>query len=300
MNKISSDQLKIRQAYPLDLKVQLSANRIRQWYQHFNGQVYVSFSGGKDSTVLLDLVRRQYPEVPAVFVNTGQEYSEIIRFVKSVDNVIWVKPKMTFWEVVDKYGWPVVSKEQSCAISRYRNTKDPVQKYRRLNGWPNGKKGMISKKWQYLIDAPFKISDKCCDILKKEPMDRYAKESGRRPISGIMSNESRQRQMGYLKYGCNAFGVKKPMSKPLSFWTEDDIWGEIKKGNLPYSDIYNKGELRTGCKYCMFGCHMEEEPNRFQRMRKRTPGQFENLRRHGGCDVLDVLRVSYETPKLLF
>jgi len=300
MNKITSDQLKTRQAYPLDLKVQLSASRIRQWYEHYCGQVYVSFSGGKDSTVLLDLVRRQYPEVPAVFVNTGQEYSEIIRFVKSVDNVVWLKPKMTFWEVVEKYGWPIISKDQSCAISRYRNTKSEQQRQYRLNGFPNGKKGMISRKWQYMIASPFLISDKCCDILKKKPLDSYAKKSGKRPITGVMGGESNKRKIGYMKYGCNAYDIGKPISKPLSFWLEKDIWEYIKTHSLPYSSIYDKGEVRTGCKYCMFGAHLEGEPNRFQRMRERCPGQFENFRKHGGCDVLDALKVSYEEPKTLF
>jgi 3'-phosphoadenosine 5'-phosphosulfate sulfotransferase (PAPS reductase)/FAD synthetase len=303
--KITSDQLKQRQALSLDLKEMLSANRIRQWYEHWAGRVYVSFSGGKDSTVLLDLVRNQYPEVPAVFVNTGQEYAEIIKFVKSVDNVIWLKPKMTFWEVVDKYGWPVISKQVSMGLSRYRNTKHQLQRDLRLHGGicpSSGKKQnrSIPIKFHYMVDAPFKCSDICCDILKKRPLKKYTKESGRMPIMGQMTGESQVRQVNYLKYGCNAFDLKSPTSNPMSFWKTSDVWEYIKKYDLPYSDIYNKGEKRTGCKYCMFGVHMEKEPNRFQRMRKRTPGQFENFRRHGGCDVLDELKVSYEEPKLLF
>lgn len=293
MNKLEMWQVQQRQALPLELKEAYTAKRIVSWYEHWQGDVYVSFSGGKDSTVLLDQVRKIYPNVPAVFANTGQEYSEIIKFIKTIDNVIWMKPKMTFWQVVEKYGWPVISKEQSCAITRYKRTKDPVQKYRRLNGWPNGKKGMISKKHQYLINAPFLISDKCCDILKKNPLDAYAKETNRKPISGIMSGESRQRRMQYMKYGCNAFETKKPISKPISFWTEANIWEYIKKYDLPYSDIYNQGEKRTGCKYCMFGAHLEEEPNRFQRMHKRTPGQYGNLKKNGGCDVLDFMDIKH-------
>ena len=303
--KITSDQLKTRQAYPLDLKVKLSQNRIRQWYEYYCGQVYVSFSGGKDSTVLLDLVRRQYPEVPAVFVNTGQEYSEIIRFVKSIDNVTWVKPKMTFWEVVEKYGWPVISKQVSMGISRCRNTKSPLQRELRLHGGTNPTSGRkqnrsIPIKYHYLVNAPFKISERCCDILKKEPLKRYGKQLGRKAFIGMMADESEIRKLEYMKTGCNAYDAGYPASKPLMFWSESDIWQYIKESNLPYSDIYNQGETRTGCKYCMFGVHMEQEPNRFQRMRKRTPGQFENFRRHGGCEVLDVLKVSYEEPKLLF
>ena len=77
--KVSPEQVKIRQSFDLPLKEQYTANRIRQWYRHFNGQVFVAFSGGKDSTVLLDMVRRIYPEVPAVFANTGQEYGAIVK-----------------------------------------------------------------------------------------------------------------------------------------------------------------------------------------------------------------------------
>ena len=298
--KITSNQLKQRQALSLDLKEMLSANRIRQWYEHWAGMVYVSFSGGKDSTVLLDLVRKQYPEIPAVFVNTGQEYAEIIRFVKSVDNVIWLKPKFTFWQVVEKYGWPVVSKETSQKIYEARTTKSAKLLHKRLHGDNNKyKSGKIPNKWQYLIDAPFKISHRCCHWLKIEPIHRFEKQSGLRSFVGLMAVNSQARKQKYLKQGCNAYDNKKKTSIPLAFWKESDIWDYVTTEKLPYSEIYNQGEKNTGCKYCMYGCHLDKI-NKFQRMRKRTPGQFENLRRHGGCEVLDALKVNYEEPKLLF
>ncbi|GAG40926.1 unnamed protein product, partial [marine sediment metagenome] len=76
-NKIQPWQLKQRQGLDLATKEGLTANRIRAWYEHWNGEVYVSFSGGKDSTVLLHQVRRMYPRVKAVFVDTGLEYPSI-------------------------------------------------------------------------------------------------------------------------------------------------------------------------------------------------------------------------------
>ena len=79
--------LKQRQSLPLHLKIELSKNRIKQFYEHFDGKVYVSFSGGKDSTVLLHLVRSLYPEVPAVFVDTGLEYPEVRQFVKQTESL---------------------------------------------------------------------------------------------------------------------------------------------------------------------------------------------------------------------
>lgn len=299
MAKIEAWQLKQRQAMPLWMKEAYTAKRIKSWYEYWDGQVYVSFSGGKDSTVLLDQVRKLYPEVPAVFVNTGQEYAEIIRFVRSIDNVIWLKPKMTFWEVIDRYGWPVISKVVSMGISRYRNTKSDLQKTLRLHGGINptsGKKQARSVpiKYHYMIDAPFKISEQCCGVLKKEPFKRYNKQSGRKAFRGEMAVDSDNRKMEYIKSGCNSFDAATPSSKPMAFWMEEDIWEYIKKHDLPYSEIYDKGETRTGCKFCMFGLQREGEPNRFQRMKVRTPGQYDLfINKKGGGKVLDFMGVDY-------
>lgn len=92
---ITPDQLKIRQAYDLETKIMLTKQRIHQWYELNAGNVYVAFSGGKDSTVLLHLVRSLYPDVPAVFNNTGCEFPEILKFVRQTENVVYLRPKLT-------------------------------------------------------------------------------------------------------------------------------------------------------------------------------------------------------------
>lgn len=108
------DDLREKQALPLSLKIRLTKQRIREWVNEFGEDgVYVSFSGGKDSTVLLHLVREMYPRVPAVFCDTGLEYPEIREFVRTFDNVVWLKPKMNFKAVIEKYGYPFISKEVS-------------------------------------------------------------------------------------------------------------------------------------------------------------------------------------------
>ena len=102
------------QSLPLEQKVILTQNRLEQWVNHFGlDGTYISFSGGKDSAVLLDIARKMYPTMQAVFVDTGLEYPEIRNFVKGYDNVVWLKPKMNFRQVLDKYGYPVISKEVS-------------------------------------------------------------------------------------------------------------------------------------------------------------------------------------------
>ena len=255
---------------PLEIKELKTMIRIEEFYNEFDGDVYVAFSGGKDSTVLLDLVRRKYPHIKGVFSDTGLEYPEIRDFVKTIDNVEWLKPKIPFTEVLKKYGFPVVSKEQSQFIHQYNTAKSEKTKHTRWYGnkWGMGK---ISEKWKYLINAPFKISDKCCDIMKKNPSKKFEKETGLHPIIGTMMHESNQRKTNWYKYGCNAFDLKRPTSRPLSFWSEEDIWEYIKKYNLPYSEIYDMGYDRTGCMFCLYGLQKEDNPTRFDKMKKTHP-----------------------------
>ena len=107
-------ELKQKQSLPLNLKISLTKARIRQWINEYGEDgVAVSFSGGKDSTVLLDLVRQDYPNIKAVFFDTGLEYPEIREFVKTFDNVDWIKPKMNFKDIITTYGYPMISKEVS-------------------------------------------------------------------------------------------------------------------------------------------------------------------------------------------
>ena len=109
------------QSMPLAIKVRMTQNRIRGWVDNFGlDGVYVSFSGGKDSTVLLDIARGLYPDMLAVFVDTGLEYPEVRNFVKTYDNVEWLKPKKNFRQVIEEYGYPFISKEVSDKVQGAR------------------------------------------------------------------------------------------------------------------------------------------------------------------------------------
>lgn len=262
--------------WPLPYKVKYARAVIREFYEKMGGKVTVSFSGGADSTLLMHLVRLEFPDVPGVFADTGLEFPEIREFVRSFDNIIWAKPKMGFRDVLEKYGYPVVSKEVSMAISRYRNTKLPEQKILRLSGGinPNTNKeqktGVIPKKWRFLVNAPFKISDNCCKIMKKQPLAKTVKEFGA-PFIGTTAADSQQRRKNWLRDGCTSYKQGKEQCRPLSIFSRDDIWTCLKAG-IPYCKIYDMGYEHTGCIFCAFGLQFDTPgADRFQLLKKTHP-----------------------------
>ena len=311
---MNANDLKILQAYPLWMKVERTKRRIAEWVDYYGEDgVYISFSGGKDSTVLLHLVRSLYPEIEAVFCNTGLEYPEIVKFVKDIPNVRILKPELTFKQVIDQKGYPVISKSVANTVRLARKNieegKDTLR-VRQIKGLEVGSK-FNKGKWEFLLDAPFKISDECCNEMKKKPFKKYEKETGKVPFIGTLAVESQQREAVYLKTGCNAFDSKKPKSTPLGFWTEQDILQYIFENNLTICSVYgdiveesdmlgNKnyratGEQRTGCMFCMFGCHLEKEPNRFQRMKYTHPKQYKYcMEKLNLKEVLDYINVKYD------
>lgn len=207
---------------------------------------------------------------------------------------------MSFKKVIETYGYPVISKQVSMAIDRYRNTKSEKQKLLRKYGKYNENgntihvtMGYVPKKYHYLLDAPFKISEKCCNIMKEQPSQSYQNKTKAYPYVGTMAEDSNQRTIKYLTTGCNSF-EGKVQSRPLSFWLEKDIWQYIKENQLKYSKIYDIGEKRTGCMFCMFGVQLEQQPNRFQRMKKTHPKLYDYCMNELELKkVLNYLHVSY-------
>ena len=300
------------QSLPLEAKIIKTKMRIREWYDYWNGEVSISFSGGKDSTVLLHIARNMHPNIEAVYVDTGLEFPEIRKFVKTIDNVTWLKPEMNFKQVIETYGWNFPSKEVALLLYYAKHSKNKKQNYiNYLNGLnADGTYNAFKqrfKKYVYLLDAPFKISNKCCIIMKEKPLDKYRKSTNKKAITAIMACESQRRKDAWLKTGCNSFDSKTPMSKPMSFWTEQDILTYINIYKIPYASIYgdiveNKkgqlettGEKRTGCMFCPVGCHLEKEPNKFQRMKLTHPKLYDYcINKLGLNQVLEYIKVPYK------
>lgn len=277
-------ELEQMQSLPLEAKIRMTQDRIRSWLNEYDA--YVSFSGGKDSTVLLHIARQMYSDIPAVFIDTGLEYPELRQFVKTVPNVTWIKPEMNFRKVIETYGYPLISKEVSQKIYEARRCPNGVVAGRfEKNNEHNLKYGnrYSMVKWKSLRDSNIPISHKCCDIMKKKPAKAFEKKTGLKPIVATMACESQNRKTAWLRYGCNAYESKRPKSQPMSFWTEQDVLEYLKKYNVPYASVYGDivqdengkyhttGCDRTGCMFCMFGCHLEKQPNRFQKLKETHP-----------------------------
>ena len=309
MGAFTKEDLKRFQAESLDDKIQRSLAKISEWYSRWNNEVYVSFSGGKDSSVLADICSRWCKVVGTklylVFVDTGLEYPEIRKHVSFFSDYLRdkyeievvldiLRPKMRFDEVIKKYGYPIISKEVGETVSQAKKGLETGQKYsyrlQKLKGELLDKNGNPSrfnvKKYEPLLHTDFNTSNKCCDVMKKSPVKKYEKETGKKPITAQMACESKLREQKWLQNGCNGFDMVRPMSNPMSFWTEQDVLQYIKEEKIPIASVYGDvieedGKLittgceRTGCIFCGFGCHLEKSPTRFEKLKETHPRQYQ-------------------------
>lgn len=308
INKHTVNDLRQMQSLPLQAKIQMSRRRISEWVDEFGeDSVYVSFSGGKDSTVLLDIVRKDYSGIEAVFVNTGLEYPSVRQFALSKENVTELRPGMNFRDVIIKYGYPIISKKIAGYIYSAKRDKNCMRAQCLRGNIENTIFGGRGRYW-FLVESPFLISDYCCNAMKEKPNRKYQSESNKRPILGTMAEESKNRQVDWLHRGCNTFGFKDEVSRPISFWTEQDVLTYIHTYSLDIAEAYGQvvvknngidgqinihdylgdyrgcqyettGCKRTGCIFCGFG--ITQDKQRFVRLAEQEPKLCDYVMRGG-------------------
>ena len=292
-NAHTLDDLRQMQAYPLDIKVGLTRNRIHGWIRQHPS--FVSFSGGKDSTVLLHIARQVDPHIPAVFLNTRTEHRSLCEVVRATDNVTTIFPDINFAEAVEQCGWCVPYKDVAHKIHYAREGKQWALAFMEGRGPDEGSSSYRARVYQpyaYLLNAPFMISDFCCDKLKKKPLDGYSQENYLKQIIGTTAEESMNRRKSWLQHGCNAWNAKHPMSRPLSFWTEQDVLQYIRQHDLPLASVYGEiverdgrlrctGVNRTGCTPCPIGAlrYSKTQLSKFELLARNDPMYHTGLMR---------------------
>ena len=286
----------------LETAVRNAMHRIEELYYDTGGKCYVSFSGGKDSTVLLALIKMceeiyTIPEnsIPAVFANTGIELGVTVDFVKWVKdnwypNVQIIRPEKSFDWVIKNKGKPIKSKVRSEFLHRYHSGNRSECVMRNLvygitrSGLVAQKTRLADKDMHMLHDNfPIMASPACCSYMKKKPFAKYSKENGVKGFMvGIREGEGGARSMNAKsrsmktddnKTPCTVItgGVIKKM--PLIDWTNEIVDEFIKEHSVPLSTAYTEyGFDRTGCMGCPFAKNVafnlkylyDYEPNRYK------------------------------------
>lgn len=306
-NKHTIGDLYQMQSLSLDAKIRMTMARIEGWIREFGEDgVYISFSGGKDSTVLMDIIRNQMGyNIPAVFIDVPTQFPELRDFAKTWENVEILHPQISFMEVCEQYGFPLISKEVSLKIVRIHKNPTTSKYLRYFDGSQKGKSFYDHTKYRFLLDAPFNVSHECCEIMKHKPVFEYEKRTKRKGFIGTMAQESLIRTQKWIANGCNAFNLKRPVSTPMAFWTEQDILAYIHTYNIPICSVYgdvvidydSMGEMdgqvifdefsdnikykttgckRTGCMLCGFGCHLNND-ERFVQLKESHPKMYNLL-----------------------
>lgn len=325
------------QSLPYEIKVKKAKQRIREFIQgcdNLGYNTHVSV-GGLDSITLLCLIRSMNIDIPAISVSMLEDKS-IIQVHKQL-GVIMLKPLKGKTAILQEEGFPVISKKIATKIMALQAPTEANATIRHaiITG-ECGEKGhfatnsamKLPKKWLELFGGyenenegtdykvpPFKVSSKCCEIMKEKPCDIWAKENNSKPFLGLMASEGGRRQEALEKNGCNYFGKTTIRSAPFAPFLRNDLLQLALDLDVPVPEIYGKilrdpngnlfttGAQRTGCEMCGFGVHMEQRPHRFDKLYDRNPKAWDywmnkccvddNGNRYGWGLVLDYIGVEW-------
>ena len=302
-------QMVAMQALPYEVKVKRAELRAREYIEKLDDMelnAHVSV-GGLDSIVLLLFLRKIGIDVPAISVSALEDKS--IQRIHRELGVIPIAPGKSKVQILQEYGFPVISKKIAGRIETLQNPTDKNRTVRHaiITGecgaqghYAKNSRMKLPKKWleqfagyenenegvNYRI-APFKVSNKCCLYMKEQPCDKWAKEHKSRPYLGLMASEGGQREEALTEHGCNYFGKGVIRSAPFAPFLRQDllqlaldlnapvpeIYGTIER--RPDGTLYTTGAQRTGCSMCGFGVHMEQRPHRFDQLRVRNQKEWE-------------------------
>lgn len=295
---------------PYAAKVSLARQRIWEWYEtcnHYGKKCAVSV-GGLDSITLLALCREELgDDLDGISVSVLEDIS--IQRVHKEMNVIRIRPIKAKPEILQEFGFPVLSKLLAAKIERLQTPGDTSPIVKAYMTGDMGAWGHFGHSDNFKLPdtyvelfggnyaefrpdlncrcANFKVSDKCCYWLKELPVQKYQEEHNIWPFLGMMQSEGGRRQFSLRKHGCNYVGKSTARSCPFNYFTRQDllqlaldlkihvpeIYGEIRRDE--YGRLYTSGAQRTGCSMCGFGIQLESRPHRFDRLRERNMKEWE-------------------------
>jgi 3'-phosphoadenosine 5'-phosphosulfate sulfotransferase (PAPS reductase)/FAD synthetase len=268
----------------IEFLVEDSISKIKMAWKDGEEKLFVSFSGGKDSTVLKELVKMSGVPAPVVFFDTGIELDAIYEFVKSFgDEIIWTKPRKPFGQIIKEYGKPYKSKFKSEYLKTYDGTHESpfhlVRNNELIKGTihkktdegivDSGKRApqrALAKKDFHILHPDrvdeYKIANKCCSYLKKDPSKYYIKENDVNGyFMGVRLAEGGARSMAYKSCRSTKQIGKKTIlqSMPMFDWLDSDVDDFIEHYQIPISKAYTDYGLdRTGCFCCPFAQKMDD------------------------------------------
>lgn len=207
----------------LNIIEETTVKKIIGIYQKYLNRVdifHVAFSGGKDSLVLLDLVRRALPKKSfvVVFGDTGMEFPDTYKLVEQVK-------KECEGDEIPFY----------VSHSHFK----PCESWK-------------------LFGPPARVLRWCCNVHKSAPQTLKLREiTGKNDyvgmdFVGVRKHESVSRS----EYEYENFGKKQKgqySHNSILEWTSAEVWLYIFSHNLPVNEAYKKGNSRAGCLFCPMG-----------------------------------------------
>lgn len=379
-------EIDLEQKKPLDYKIEKAVEAVEEGFRVCKHVPALAFSGGKDSTVLWDIIRRHFPEEASclhiIYGNTGVEYPESLKFARRIGkewggerfhevkplplekdglkyeaqchvlkmlaeegrlneilkpdgklkrteildelcppelwevfrkcNLVWKAgtPKSYFW-CADQYGWPLLGK----AFSKLKAHRINIDCFLRYSESRSEKEDLLK---YYDILRQVKISQACCDILKKEPSEKMQETLGVDVIfKGLMASESRTRKTNFATRGYLFESRRKYLPagdsfwhcNPISIWTDADIWDYIHRFDVPYSELYDLewtddwGNVhkipRNGCMAC--GTDLLFKHNHLAALRHTHPRAWQVFMERGLADeIMKLQRAKRNGQQSLF
>lgn len=300
------------------------AEAFYMWAQQNEKNVHLSM-GGLDSIVLHYFLEAIALPVPVISCSTlegrgVQAVHKQIQREMAEEYADWMgdgpapafhalRPLKSKVQVLQEFGWPVISKEKAGKIALLQNPTEKNATVRHAiitgetgeyGGWQKESRMRLPQKWLELFGgadaegaalgykaAPFKVSDRCCYYLKEKPCEDWAREHNSVPYLGLMASEGGRREKSLKMHGCNYYGKSTTRSAPFAIFDRQDLLQLALDLNAPIpaeygvidrmqdGTLYTTKAQRTGCTMCGFGIHVEERPHRFDKLRKDDPKQWE-------------------------